>query len=297
MSRTPFEADLARLLDGLEPPLLSADFAGRVLAAAETQAVTPLPRLRRASARRRGIALGLAIAAVTGVAAAASVVPADVLRRLPVIGALVELVSPAAKPPLSSRVTRPTSATPQADALAVPAPAIMTPSAEASAQPARGSSPGVAAPGPFPAAQSPVRDAVRAESAPPDLREPPPALPAPEPRRIIELRSPIEPAPAGTGETTPALRSEAIPIEPAPTRAESGAPERTTLQPRLRERLPAAERVAPVERAAPAERVAPAETREILGQPRERQTVAPERGAREAPQPRATVERTTTRGN
>ena len=43
----PLDAEMARLLDRLEPPPLRVDFADRVIAAAAAEPVPELPRLRR----------------------------------------------------------------------------------------------------------------------------------------------------------------------------------------------------------------------------------------------------------
>ena len=95
-----FTPQVRELLDRLEPPVLSAGFADRVIAQAQaTPAVPPLPplpplRKARAPARRR-VAVAIVVVGLVSAAAAAAMVPADAWRRIPLIGEIVELISPA----------------------------------------------------------------------------------------------------------------------------------------------------------------------------------------------------------
>ncbi len=88
MSRLPpMDADVAVLLDRLDPPPLSPDFADRVIAATAADEIAPLVRLRKPGWRRR-IGLAFAVGSVLSVAAAASVAP-DAFRKLPVVAEIV----------------------------------------------------------------------------------------------------------------------------------------------------------------------------------------------------------------
>jgi len=97
MSRLPpLEANVAVMLDRLEPPPLSPGFADKVISAALDTPVAPLPRLRRPGWRRR-MALAVIVGSVLSVAAAATVVP-EAFREIPVIGEIVDWLDPLSKP-------------------------------------------------------------------------------------------------------------------------------------------------------------------------------------------------------
>jgi len=98
-----FTPQVSALLDRLEPPALSADFADRLVAKTQARpSLPPLPPRREPRLHRRGrrVALAVGVAGLVSMAAAAAVVPADVWRNLPVIGGIVEMISPARDAPL-----------------------------------------------------------------------------------------------------------------------------------------------------------------------------------------------------
>jgi hypothetical protein len=214
-----FTPQVRALLDRLEPPALSADFADRVLA--QAVAKPPLPLLRKRRLHRR-FALAAAVAGLVGVAAAA-VVPADAWRKIPVVGEIVELIAPQRTVPASA----PVRSEPAPAAPAVPEP--MTPRATVEAEPATRPVPEAAealspvedrAVMPPPAAE-PVRPAERSEPIlrasepmPPTMREIPVAeRPAAEMREaasaVVDTRPELAPErikPADTSETRQQIR-------------------------------------------------------------------------------------------
>ncbi|MBV1918114.1 MAG: hypothetical protein KUG65_08660 [Sphingomonadaceae bacterium] len=106
MSRLPpLEAEMAGLLDRLDPPPFSAGFADRVVAAAKASPPAALPPLRKAAWRRRAIA-AIAAGSLLSVAAAAAIAP-ETLRKIPIIGEIVDWVIPANQPAPRSDVTAP----------------------------------------------------------------------------------------------------------------------------------------------------------------------------------------------
>lgn len=111
-----FTPQVRALLDRLEPPALSADFADRLVAKA---VLPPLPQSRKPRLRRR-FALVVAAAGLVGIAAAAAV-PVHVWRELPVIGDIVEWIDPARDEPAPAPARiEPAPAAPTVSELAMP---------------------------------------------------------------------------------------------------------------------------------------------------------------------------------
>ena len=233
-----FTPQVRALLDRLEPPALSADFADSVVAQAEAMAsLPPLPPLRKPRVRRR-FALVVAAAGLVGVAAAAAVVPADAWRTIPVIGGIVELIDPARNDPAP------------APARSEPAPAVSDiseptlPDAAPEAEIDLRAAPG-AAEGP-----SPVEDRA-VVSSPVAISEPSAARPEPVERARDALPAPVRevpvaerPTPAPTRAATAAVVER--PAEPAPERIRPADTSETRQQVRERttsERQTARERM------------------------------------------------------
>jgi hypothetical protein len=190
-----FTPHVRALLDDLEPPPLSADFADRLVARAEaTPALPPLPPLRKPGLRRR-FAQAVAVAGLVGAAAAAAVVPTDTWREIPVIGNIVEWIDPVeedpARPParLEPEAVVPTFAMP-------------------------------VAPQPAPRPEPETRPAAEPMQAPPvEARA---AVPAPR-AEAVPLATPPEPVERPREPLPPPVRELPVAERPAPTATREAA--------------------------------------------------------------------------
>ena len=220
----PLNADMARLLDALDPPPISADFADRVVAS--TLAAPSLPRLRKTFWRRRAT-IAVAIGSLVSVAAAAAIAP-ETMRKLPVVGHIMEWVVPVEPLALPSRPALP-AADILTDAPAAPepplvpnpeAPVIDLPGGSSIVAPMPMGSPVLPQQPPDPVSKMDMRTdlrdgAFRADPPLPSLR---PASPrTQEERGGVSADDPltVEPAPAQTAsiEEEPASRPQALPEE------------------------------------------------------------------------------------
>jgi hypothetical protein len=131
----PIEPALARKLDAFTVPALPADFADRVMAGLDPATTPPLPRLRKARARRwwrvGGSALGAIVAATISISAAASGYLGEPIRQAvasaPVIGPVVERVVARQKPVRAVQAAaraRPVAAKPPVAPASIAAPAL-----------------------------------------------------------------------------------------------------------------------------------------------------------------------------
>jgi len=214
-----FTPQVRTLLDGLEPPALSADFADRVLAQVEAAPVLPpLPMLRQPRWRGgRRVALAVGIAGLVSVAAAAAVVPGEVWRQLPVIGGIVEMIAPAQHDPTPASVQ--SDEVPAVQAVSDAAVPAVPPPAEFAGPPP-----------PAPENVAPTVQARADEPSPQAEAGPPAAQPAtierlreapPQPMRVVpvaERPMPVETRPATS--TVVATPAERVPerVSPADTR-------------------------------------------------------------------------------
>ncbi|MCB2072157.1 MAG: hypothetical protein H6917_17115 [Novosphingobium sp.] len=243
----PLDAEMARLLDRLEPPPLRVDFADRVIAAAAAEPVPELPRLRRSGWRRR-VVLGVAIGGLLGAAAAAAVVPADMLRKLPVIGAVVDWVSPAERP--ASRRLAPIAPVPTHSpepVVELPPEKGAVPVAPLPAMPVGKAMPAEAAAGP----PSPLQPTARSERLLPIERAPARDIPRALPERTVSdpatsdtatLRDVTETGetaavrpPSGDAEVTRAVAEPDVRAEVTPDRQQ---PDGSETRRQIRETVP-----------------------------------------------------------
>ena len=171
----PIEADVAAALDRLDVPQLPHGFADRLIAKAQQHPHAPLPPLRKATWQRRTV-IAIAAASMVSAAAAATVAP-DLLRKVPLVGELVDWFSPpeglVAQPKVSKPGAKPTPPSPPT----LPAqtdPADMGMQAEPAAQ----------------------REAPLPVQSPPNIAPAPDGVPTPAQRgsaRKLRLQAPVSP--------------------------------------------------------------------------------------------------------